>query len=196
MALPSACHTGPGCSKPTMLLVNLSLKFQTLLSEICHYFLLKNVRSFCSAKASHIFSTKNISGFGYKVVKHLRSWPLNELVKLTMLWTTGPRIVDLGYFYMHFWLKWFKLCIQAICAENLSALNLPVTLRQINVIKICISDKSPCGLENRSWSSELLWFMPLINWYMYLCKFGGSPHNGPKGTVLTRQWHILNYLKS
>ena len=89
------------------------------------------------------------------------------------------RIVDLGYCYMHFWLKWFKLCIQAICAENLSALNLPVTLRQINVIKICISDKSPCGLENRSWSSELLWFMPLINWYTYLCKFGGSPHNGP-----------------
>ena len=36
------------------------------------------------------FSTKNISGFGYKVVKHLSSWPLNELAKLRMLWTTGP----------------------------------------------------------------------------------------------------------
>ena len=46
--------------------------------------------SFCSAKASLIFSTKNISVFGYKVVKHLTSWPLNELVKLMMLWTTGP----------------------------------------------------------------------------------------------------------
>ena len=43
----------------------------------------------CSAKASLIFSTKNISVFGYKVVKHLTSWSLNELVKLTMLWTTG-----------------------------------------------------------------------------------------------------------
>ena len=43
------------------------------------------------AKAFHVFSTKNISVFGYKVVKHLTSWPLNELVKLTMLWTTGPR---------------------------------------------------------------------------------------------------------
>ena len=31
---------------------------------------------------------KNISVFGYKVVKHLPSWPLTELVKLTMLWTT------------------------------------------------------------------------------------------------------------
>ena len=26
----------------------------------------------------------------YTIIKHLTSWPLNELVKLTMLWTTGP----------------------------------------------------------------------------------------------------------
>ena len=48
------------------------------------------MRSFCIAKASHIFSTKNISVFDHEDVKHLMSWPLNELVKLTMLWTTGP----------------------------------------------------------------------------------------------------------
>ena len=48
--------------------VNVSLKFQTLISEICQYFLLKK-----SAKASLILSTKNISVFGYKVVKHLTS---------------------------------------------------------------------------------------------------------------------------
>ena len=50
------------------------------------------MRSFCSAKASLIFSTKNFSVFGYKVVKHWPSWPLNELVKLTILRTTGPRL--------------------------------------------------------------------------------------------------------
>ena len=49
------------------------------------------MRSFCTAKASLILSTKNTSVFGYKVVKHLTSWLLNELVKLTMLWTTEPR---------------------------------------------------------------------------------------------------------
>ena len=49
------------------------------------------MRSFCIAKASLIFSTKNITVSGYKVTKHLMSWPLNEHVKLTMLWTTGPR---------------------------------------------------------------------------------------------------------
>ena len=49
---------GPGCSKLTTSLVNVSLKFQTLISEIRHYFLLKNVRSFCIAKVSLTFSTK------------------------------------------------------------------------------------------------------------------------------------------
>ena len=62
-----------------------------LIFQIQQIFCWKNVRSFCSAKASLIFSKKNFSVFGYKVVKRLTSWPLNELVKLTMLWTTGPR---------------------------------------------------------------------------------------------------------
>ena len=61
-------QTGPSCSKLTMSLVNVSLKFQTLISEIRHYFLLKKC-----AKASLIFSTKNISVFAYEVVKHLMS---------------------------------------------------------------------------------------------------------------------------
>ena len=60
---------GPGCSKLTTSLVNEPLKFQTLISQIRQYFLLKNVRSFCIAKASLIFSTKNFSVFGYKVAK-------------------------------------------------------------------------------------------------------------------------------
>ena len=61
---------GPGCSKLTTSLVNVSLKFQTLISEIRQYFLLKNMRSFCDAKAFLIFN-KIISVIGYKVVKHL-----------------------------------------------------------------------------------------------------------------------------
>ena len=32
--------SGPGCSKLTMSLVNVSLKFQMLKSEMCHYILL------------------------------------------------------------------------------------------------------------------------------------------------------------
>ena len=84
---------GPGCSILTTSLVNVSLKFQRLRSEIRQYFLLKNVRSFSTAKASLIFFNKNISAFGYKVIKFLTSWPLNELVRLMMLWTIGPRFL-------------------------------------------------------------------------------------------------------
>ena len=73
MVFPYNLISGPGCSKLTTSLVNVSLKFQTLISNICQYFLLQNVRSFCSAKASLIFSTKNISVFGYIAVKHLTS---------------------------------------------------------------------------------------------------------------------------
>ena len=50
-------NPGPDCSKPMTMLVNVWLKCPTLISEICQYFLLKNC-SFCSAKASLIFSTK------------------------------------------------------------------------------------------------------------------------------------------
>ena len=45
--------TGPGCSKLTMSLVNVSLKFQSLISEICQYFLLKK-----SGKLVHFFNKK------------------------------------------------------------------------------------------------------------------------------------------
>ena len=54
----------PGCSKLTTSLGNVLLKFQMLISEIRHYFSLKNVRNFSIAKASFIFSTKNFSVFG------------------------------------------------------------------------------------------------------------------------------------
>ena len=36
--------SGPGCSKQTMSLVNVSLKFQTLISQVCQYFLSEKMR--------------------------------------------------------------------------------------------------------------------------------------------------------
>ena len=38
---PLIWSSGPGCSKPMTSLVNVSLKFQTLISQIRQYFLLK-----------------------------------------------------------------------------------------------------------------------------------------------------------
>ena len=67
--------SGPGYSKLTTLLVNVSLKFQMHISEICQYFLLKNVRNFFNGKLLSFFSAKNISVFGYEVIKHLSTCP-------------------------------------------------------------------------------------------------------------------------
>ena len=48
-----------------MSLDNVSLKYL----KFANIFVEKNVRSFCTAKASPIFQTKNIGMFGYKVIK-------------------------------------------------------------------------------------------------------------------------------
>ena len=62
---------GPSCS--TTSLVNETLKFQTLISQICQYFLLKKCEKLLQCKSFSHFVNKNISVFGYKVIKHLTS---------------------------------------------------------------------------------------------------------------------------
>ena len=47
--------------------------------------------SFCSAKATHIFSAKNIRILYIESAKTVKEMTLNEIVKLTTLLTTGPR---------------------------------------------------------------------------------------------------------
>ena len=67
-------RSGPGCSKLTTSLVNVSLKFQMLISQKHQYFLLKKCEKLLQCKSFFlIFATKNFSVFGYKVVKHLTS---------------------------------------------------------------------------------------------------------------------------
>ena len=61
----------PGCSKLTTSLVNVSLKVQMLISQICQYFLLK---IFEKTKASLIFFNKK-----YQCIWLLRHKTLNEL---------------------------------------------------------------------------------------------------------------------
>ena len=79
--------------KLTTSLVNDSLKLTLRDTQICWIFCWKNVSSFCSAKATHIFSAKNIRILYIESAKTVNEMTLNELVKLTMLfWTTGPCI--------------------------------------------------------------------------------------------------------
>ena len=61
--------------------------------------------SFCSAKATHIFSAKNIRILYIESAKTVNEMTLNELVKLTTLWTTGPwyfsNFSTKTYYYAH-----------------------------------------------------------------------------------------------
>ena len=49
---------GPGCSKLATLLVNVSLKFQTLISDLHQYFLLKKCEKLLQCKSFSHFATK------------------------------------------------------------------------------------------------------------------------------------------
>ena len=51
--------SGPGCSELTTSLVNVSLNFQELISQICHYFLLKKCEKLLQCKSfSHFINKK------------------------------------------------------------------------------------------------------------------------------------------
>ena len=55
----NSIKAGPGCSKLTTSLVNVSLKFQTLISQICQYFLLEKCEKLLHCKSfSHFFNKK------------------------------------------------------------------------------------------------------------------------------------------
>ena len=62
-----------------------------MIRKYAEIFCWKNVSSFCTAKATHIFSAKNIRILYVESAKTVNEMTLNELVKLTTLWTTGPR---------------------------------------------------------------------------------------------------------
>ena len=63
--------------------------------------------SFCSAKATHIFSAKNIRILCIESTKTVNEMTLNELIKLTTLWTTGPL-----YIKWIVYICWFFLYLQ------------------------------------------------------------------------------------
>ena len=82
--------SGPSCSKLTMSLVNDSLKFTSSDTQICWNFLLKKMWVACAVqKLLTCFLAKNIRILYIESAKTVKM-TLNELVKLTTLWTTGP----------------------------------------------------------------------------------------------------------
>ena len=73
---------------------------EMLISNICQYFCWKKCEKLLQCKSYSHFFNKNISSLIFfnknyqcvclQICKTLTSWPLEKLVKLTMLWTTVP----------------------------------------------------------------------------------------------------------
>ena len=85
---------GPSCSKLTMSLVNVSLKIWSLnMVYIVIFLLKKNVSSFCICKSYSHFFSQNTGVLDIVFTRSVNILTTNELVKLTMPWTTGPRML-------------------------------------------------------------------------------------------------------
>ena len=85
--------SGPSCSNLTMSLVNDSLKFTSSDTQICWFFFWWKMWVAFAVQKLLTFFSKNIRILCIKSAKTVNEMTLNELVKLTMLWTTGPWIL-------------------------------------------------------------------------------------------------------
>ena len=121
-----------------------------MITKYAEIFCWKHVSSFCSAKATHIFSAKNIRILYIKSAKTVKEMTLNELVKLTTLWTTGP------------WLSYLELWITANPtvhtmlsnflvhpSAKLNKANLPLSISSTLII-LNINSCTPSGLFNHN----------------------------------------------
>ena len=95
----SSGKSEPSFSKLTMSLVNDLLKFTSSAMQICwNFFAEKMWAAFAMQKLLTFFSAKNIRILYIVSAKIFNEMTLNKLVKLTTLWTTGPRII--AYFFL------------------------------------------------------------------------------------------------
>ena len=68
-----------------------------MIHKYAEIFCWKNVSSFCSAKAAHIFSAKNIRILYIESAKTVNEMTLNELVKLRRFEQLGPEVLFLSH---------------------------------------------------------------------------------------------------
>ena len=149
---------------------------------ICKYaeiFCWKNVSSFCSAKATHIFLAKNFRILYIESAKTVNEMTLNKLIKLTMLWTTGPCIFA-NLSLLSAWRNFAFLAIQNVSSEDSDQ-----TVQMYRPIRIFAGHTSEGIFSNvasqcLSWSycygfypfipEFLKWTFPGLNLDVHWCK--------------------------
>ena len=81
----------PSCSKLTMSSADVSFKLWSLYMANTLLFLLKKM---WFAKATHIFFSKSTCEYDIVLTRTVNIVTTNELVKLTILWTSGPWLLS------------------------------------------------------------------------------------------------------
>ena len=85
-------RSGASCSKLTMSLVKILIEWY---ANMLKFFAEKIWVAFAVQKLLTFFSAKNIRILCIESARTVNEMTLNELVKLTTLWTTGPRKIKL-----------------------------------------------------------------------------------------------------
>ena len=142
---------------------------------ICKYpviFCWKNVSSFCTAKATYIFSAKNFRKLYIESAKTVNEMTLNELVKLTTLWTTGPRMansVDLDEM-AHYMPSYPGTVVQSIVSltSSLRVISLTVLTDSIYNILIFFAEKMWVAFAVQK---LLTFFQQKISGYLHITRF-------------------------
>ena len=118
--ITTVCISGPSCSKLTMKLVNASLKLWSLNMAYMLILLLKKVSSFCICKSYSHFFSKSTCELEIVFTRTVNILTTYELVKLTMLWTTGPWIFPfLTVPSGHTTLKWRRINVDATWSRRI-----------------------------------------------------------------------------
>ena len=97
-----------------------------MIHKYAEIFCWKNVSSFCSAKATHILSAKNIRLLYIESTKTVNKMTLNALVKLMTLWTTGPSclfrlyiVCHSGFLIFEFWFDSHASLQHRLCPKSM-----------------------------------------------------------------------------
>ena len=81
----------------------------------------KSVSSFCIAKATHIFAAKIINVFENTLATTVNEFVINKLVKVAMLWTTGPCTFRLEKKFFVWSYEWHSTMLLSDPSKNIKS---------------------------------------------------------------------------
>ena len=143
------------------------------------------MRSFCNAKAPHIFSAKNISTLDFRRTRRLNESLTNDFVKLTMLWTSGPCYLPTQNFQVRRKKKNFFL----LCPKKRHYFGAKLFINRSNIFFLFKKDQNNYWVGGKMMSlsvnSKLNIFKVGLNWLVSL------QIDIPSHSIKPEIWHLI-----